>query len=155
MWHKRNRRVLRTGTGSPAPVLAGLLLALAAAAPGMAADPAPVAAVPAQAAAQAQPPLEGHARVLAQKLELTDQQQAKLARILVERREAIRQVWQDAHVPAELRNSATRAINAKTEDQIRAILTDEQKKKYVATPPKAPSDSKSELDRWFGGAAAK
>jgi Spy/CpxP family protein refolding chaperone len=106
------------------------------------------------AAAPAQPPvLDARTRKFAAALHLTDQQQTELARILAVQRERMRQVWQQQNVPPEYRAGETRAIKDKTEEQIRAILTDEQKKKYFGQrPAESPQASQPELDHWFKAA---
>jgi hypothetical protein len=114
--------------------------------------PSPAAASPAAATPRG-PVLDAHARKLAQVLELTEAQERELATILAQQREQIRQVWRAAHVRPEYRASATRAIKDKTEEKIRAMLTDEQKKKYIADRPnELPYMSKDELEHWLNAA---
>jgi hypothetical protein len=80
-------------------------------------------------------------------LELTDQQQHELAKILIEEREHIRRVWQVTNVPPEYRASATRAIKDKAEKQIRAMLIDEQKKINPDRSSELLCTSKGDLER--------
>jgi hypothetical protein len=63
----------------------------------------------------------------------------------------VRKIWTDkALLPAE-RAPATRAANERTGDEIRAILNDEQRKKYNppprATPP-ARGDTRT-VEQWM------
>ena len=84
-------------------------------------------------------------------LDLTDSQQVELAKLLANQREQIRRLWSDGAVAPEFRVSAMRAISDKTEEQIRALLNDEQKKKYVlprATDSPDPSQQ-STLEYWL------
>jgi Spy/CpxP family protein refolding chaperone len=97
----------------------------------------PHTVAPAQAApAKEQPPhLDNRGRKLAQMLDLTEAQQAQVAKILARQHEEIRKLWSEQKVPPDYRVSAMRAINDRARDQIRAILNDEQKNKYPAARP--------------------
>ncbi len=75
-------------------------------------------------------PLESRVQMLAKGLDLDLAQQAKLRMVLENQREELLQVWREAAVPASARVGATRAINSQTADRIRALLTEEQRKKY-------------------------
>ena len=135
-------------------LLSGLLSGLLAVLAAMPACFAQGAAHSAPAApAVQQPVLVSGARRLAAALQLTHQQQVELARILAVQRERMRKVWQQQNVLPEYRASETRAIKDETESQIRAMLSDEQRKRYFAPRPAgSPQPSESELDRWFNAA---
>jgi len=96
------------------------------------------------------PDLDTRARRLAKMLELTEAQQTQLAKVLASQREQIRQLWRDQEVPPEYRIGAMRAINEQTEDRIRALLNDEQKKKYVSSRPRDPARTSQQpnVDYW-------
>jgi hypothetical protein len=115
--------------------------------------PAPHGAAPRQAilAPGQTPGLDSRAQKLATMLQLSEPQQAELARILANEHEQIRQLWREQKVAPEYRVSAMRAISDKTEEQIRALLNDEQKKKYIASHPhnSSPSNQESTLDYWL------
>ena len=83
--------------------------------------------------------LDNRVRALSKMLSLDTRQQADVRKLLEGQREQVRRVWEDAAVPAPYRISATQAISDKTADQIRALLNDEQKKKY--NPPKQPHEA--------------
>lgn len=68
-------------------------------------------------------------RVLTQKLDLTDDQQAKIRAILDALHDATVKISQDQNLSREERLAKVRPIRYKAHDQIRAILNDEQKKK--------------------------
>ena len=109
---------------------------------------------PAQTAPPARVPaaggLEGRVRMFAQMLDLDTIQQGKLRRILIEQREAVRRIWTDrALTPAE-RAPATKAANDATSEKIRAILNDEQKKKYNTAPPanQEPMNTRT-VEQWL------
>ncbi len=70
-------------------------------------------------------------------LSLDSAQEVKLRQILADQRDAVRRVWADKKLlPAE-RAPATRAVEQRTGDRIRDILTEPQKLKY--NPPKPPA----------------
>jgi hypothetical protein len=75
------------------------------------------------------------AAVLAQRLELNSKQTAEVRRLLVNNRTKMRAVWNDAAIAPDDRVGAVKAINEKTQSQIRALLTEEQKKKYFQPRP--------------------
>jgi hypothetical protein len=80
-----------------------------------------------------------------------------LRKILTEQRDAVRRIWSDkALLPAE-RAPATRAANERTGDQIRAMLNDEQKKKYNPPQPTTPHDAgdKRSVEQWLDASRPK
>jgi hypothetical protein len=83
--------------------------------------------------------LDDRIKTLALALDLDAEQQSQVRRVLENQREQVSEVWKDTSVPPVYRVSATRAISDKTADQIRALLSDEQKKKF--TPPRQPHDA--------------
>ena len=83
--------------------------------------------------------LDDRVKMLAKALALDAKQQAELRKVLESQREQVLAVWNDASLPAPYRVSATQAISDRTADQIRALLNEEQKKKY--NPPKQPHDA--------------
>jgi hypothetical protein len=95
--------------------------------------------------------LEDRVTAFAKALELDPVQQARLRKVLMEQREAVRKIWSDrALLPAE-RVPATRAANERTGDEIRSILSDDQKKKYNPPMPSSPperGDTRS-VEQWL------
>jgi hypothetical protein len=82
--------------------------------------------------------LEERVHELTQALELDVAQQQALRKVLTDQREQTLRVWNDSSsVPAAFRIAALKAITDHTADQIRALLNDEQRKKY--NPPRRPS----------------
>ena len=77
--------------------------------------------------------------MLSKALHLDARQQSELRKVLAGQREQLSKVWSDTSVPAAWRVSATQAISDKTADQIRALLNEEQKKRY--NPPKPPHEA--------------
>ncbi len=144
--------------------LAGLLLLAATCVgggPGVFAQEHPPEGVAPTAApaptARAAPAPDHRARDLIQRLELTESQQRALAKVLANEHEQLRKLWQQSNAAPELRASATRGIHDKTEGQIRALLTDEQRKKYLVHREGEPLDAsgRSKEDDWFNAPKAK
>jgi hypothetical protein len=78
--------------------------------------------------------LEHRVDVLSKVLQLDQRQRTELLTILDKQRTAVAEIWHNPGLlPAE-RTPATRAVEERTADQIRAILSDEQKKLF--NPPK-------------------
>jgi hypothetical protein len=95
-------------------------------------------------------------RLLTAELGLDAQQQSDVRRLLLEQREQVSKIWSDTSIPPAYRVNATRAIGDKTADRIRALLTEEQKAKYIA--PRKPhepqaSDAKRSVQDWMNAAS--
>ena len=110
------------------------------AAPAAAAAPANSAATGARAAATLRhrapwpPPtsrLEARVQLLTAQLGLDAQQQAGVRRVLMDQRDQVMRVWRDNSVPPDDRVGATRAIVGGSAGRIRALLTEEQKAKFL------------------------
>ncbi len=108
-----------------------------------AALPAPAAAAPrgaASASRQSLPPrgkrsgLETRVATLTRALALDPRQQAELRTLLRDQREKVQRIWQDASVSSADRVAATRKVSTHTADRIRAMLSEEQRKKYDPPP---------------------
>jgi hypothetical protein len=112
------------------------------------------ARAPQVASAHSAPRADDRVRILSRALDLDAKQQSELRKVLERQREQIRKVWSDTSVPAGYRVIATRAISDKTADQIRALLNDEQKKKY--NPPRqaheAAAPSSTTVEDWMKAA---
>jgi protein CpxP len=95
--------------------------------------------------------LEEHVRLLTKRLDLGARQQAELRTLLVSQREQVKQIWADVSMPAADRVGATRAITDRTGDQIRAMLTDEQKAKFSAAHPRRDAENSAhpDVDYWL------
>jgi hypothetical protein len=78
--------------------------------------------------------LQHRVDVLSKALQLDARQRTELLTILESQRRAVSNIWSDPKLlPAE-RTPATRALQERTADQIRAILSEAQKNRY--NPPK-------------------
>jgi hypothetical protein len=93
--------------------------------------------------------LEHRVDVLSKALRLDARQRAELLTILGNQREAVAKIWHNpAILPAE-RTPATRAAEERTADQIRAILSDEQKKRYNPPKPKGAEPPAPNVADWM------
>lgn len=87
--------------------------------------------------------------VLAKALQLDARQRTSLMTILEDQRQAVTKIWSDpALLPAE-RTPATRAIEERTADQIRGILSEEQKKLYNPPKPQATQPPPPDVEGWM------
>ena len=75
------------------------------------------------------PTVEGHLKVLTEKLDLTGDQQVKIKPILQELHDATQKLVQDKSLSREERLAKVRPQRYKADKQIREILSDDQKKK--------------------------
>jgi len=94
---------------------------------------------PVTAVQQRQPALDQRIALMTAELGLDEHQQAELRRILINQRTQIMKLWSDTSLQPASRVGATRVISARTGDEIRAMLTDEQKAKY--NQPRKPHDA--------------
>jgi len=76
-------------------------------------------------------PLDRRVALLAKELDLSAAQQRQVKKVLQGQRDEVSRVWSDASMPAALRVSTTQAIGDRTADQIRDVLTDGQRTRYL------------------------
>ena len=74
-----------------------------------------------------------------------------LRKVLEGQREQVQRIWTEGSVSGAERVAATRELNRRVADQIRAILTDEQRRKY--DPP--PADAGDAVARTTTGASVE
>ena len=94
--------------------------------------------------------------MLSKGLGLDAKQEAELRKVLESQREQVQRVWNDPSLSGQSRIGATLAINDQTADQIRALLNEEQRKKY--NPPRQPHDaaaSKPDVEAWMNAVTPK
>jgi hypothetical protein len=109
------------------------------------AKPAP----PARGRVQAAGSLQHRVDVLAKALQLDARQRTQLLTILESQRQAVSNIWSDPKLlPAE-RTPATRALQERTANQIRAILTDEQRKLYNPPKPQGAEPPSPNVEEWM------
>lgn len=75
--------------------------------------------------------LDGRVQLLAKELDLSPAQQGQVKRVLLAQRQQVATLWNDTSLPAAVRVSRTQAIGDRTADQIRALLNDTQREKYI------------------------
>lgn len=95
--------------------------------------------------------LDERVALLTRELGLDNRQQAEVRRILQVQHDRVRQVWNDpARLPAD-RIGATQALSERTADEIRAVLSEEQRKQYIAPklPRTAADHPEHDLDYWM------
>jgi hypothetical protein len=89
--------------------------------------------------------LDARIRTLSKFLDLDAAQQSELRKVLENQREQVRKLWNDSTVPPANRINATKVISDNTADQIRALLNEEQRKKY--NPPRQPHQAGADADK--------
>ena len=96
------------------------------------------------------------ATALAKRLDLDAQQTSAVRRLLVSRQADLRALWTNSPVAAEDRIGAIKAINARTESQIRELLTEEQRKRYFQPKPNEtpPDSSRPSVEYWLNASRA-
>jgi len=75
--------------------------------------------------------LDRRVMLLTRELGLTANQQGQVRKALESQREQVARVWSDTSVAPARRVGATQAIADRTAERIRALLTEEQRKKYL------------------------
>jgi protein CpxP len=102
--------------------------------------------------------LDHQVRVLSKALDLDPMQQSQLRSVLESQRVQLDKLWSDSTIPAEYRITATRKISDQTADRIRALLSEEQRKKYgphVEPHSTAPGAGEKTVEEWMNATKAK
>jgi hypothetical protein len=73
---------------------------------------------------------EDHVATLTKALGLDAKQQAALRSLLQRQREQVRRIWNDESVSSANRIASTKALSKQTANEIRALLNEEQRKKF-------------------------
>jgi Spy/CpxP family protein refolding chaperone len=98
--------------------------------------------------------IEDRVAMLSNALNLDATQRQQVRQILQHQRELIRSVWNDTTTTSSYRVIATRAIGDQTSDQIRAMLNEEQLKKY--NPPRSVHQTEVvNVEQWMSGKASQ
>jgi len=129
-----------------------LLLALALSPkPAMAQDSETVAPPHRASSRYKRPTLDDRVAVLSKNLELTEVQRSAVKKILEQRQQQTVRI-RESEAPGNVRIEQFRALQERTVAQIRAVLTDEQKKKYDPLIPRtrpAPSTPQRSVEDWI------
>jgi Spy/CpxP family protein refolding chaperone len=97
------------------------------------------------------PTLDDRVAVLSKNLELTEAQRSAVKKILEQRQQQTVRI-RELEAPGNVRIEQFRALQERTVAQIRAVLTDEQKKKYDPLLPRtrpAPSAPQRSVEDWI------
>lgn len=124
--------------------------------------PAPAAAAAKAGPSRPQPPvprgkrsgLDKRVATLTKALGLDAGQQAALRKVLQDQREQVQRIWAEESLSSPDRIGATRKVSMQTADRIRALLNEDQRKKYDPPPP-ADTGNKTRdahVEDWMSGA---
>jgi len=102
-----------------------------------------------QGAGQIHSQLERRVALMSKELDLDAGQQDRLRELLQRQRKDILQLWSDHALPAAQRVAATDKIAEHTGDAVRAMLSEEQRKKYnKARSPELAGAPRPSIDDW-------
>ena len=94
--------------------------------------------------------IDARVRRLTRSLDLDERQQARLRAVLQNERRQMRKLWIDNPRPAADRVGPALAIIDRTRDEIRAMLNEEQTKKYpAALPRESLGPANADLEHWM------
>ena len=95
--------------------------------------------------------LDDRVQAFAKALDLTQPQQEAVKRILLQRQSETLRLRQDGSISGEERIGRLRALQDQTVQRIRAVLNDEQKKKYdpLAARERTPPQDQKTLEEWL------
>jgi hypothetical protein len=101
--------------------------------------------------------LDDRVKALAKTLELSETQQVSVKKILEERQQEMLRIRTDASIPPGGRIDRLRALQDQTVYRIRAILNDEQKKKYdpLAVRKVGPAPDQRSVEDWIKATTPK
>ncbi len=99
--------------------------------------------------------LDQRVNALARNLNLSQAQRESVAKILEERRQEALRIRHDTSVPGRTRIERFRALQDQTVQRIRAVLNDEQKKKYdpLAARRLEPAPQQRSVEDWLNSTA--
>lgn len=101
--------------------------------------------------------LDDRVKALAKALDLTDKQQVAVKNILEQRQQEVLRIRNDESIPGNQRIDRLRALQDQTVYRIRAVLNDEQKKKYdpLAVRRVGPSPDEKTVEDWLKATTPK
>ena len=102
-------------------------------------------------------PLDRRVALLAKELNLDASQRVRVKQVLEAQRAQVDKVWNDTSLPAAVRVSTTQSIGDRTADQIRALLNEEQRKKYIQPRQRdaAVGTAGSDVEAWMNTSKRK
>jgi hypothetical protein len=101
--------------------------------------------------------LDQRMQLLSRELTLDPGQQAAVRRLLLQQREQTLKVWSDDAVPSAVRIKATQGVADRTADQIRSLLNDAQRGRYLQprNPEAEQHLASGDLESWMRGSSPK
>jgi Spy/CpxP family protein refolding chaperone len=100
--------------------------------------------------------IDDRVRLMTKSLELNEHQQAAVKNILLQRQQQTIQLRQDPSLPGSERIERLRSLQVITVERIRAVLNDEQKKKYdPLAAQRIKSTPKRSVEDWLQAATPK
>jgi hypothetical protein len=97
------------------------------------------------------PTIDDRVRVLARSLDLNEAQRVAVKKILEQRRQETLRIRQDPSISGGARIERFRALQDNTVERIRAVLNEEQKKKYdpLAVRRTQPAPQQRSVEDWL------
>jgi ABC-type lipopolysaccharide export system ATPase subunit len=97
------------------------------------------------------PTIDDRVRVLARSLDLNEAQRVAVKKILEQRQQETLRIRQDTSISGGARIERFRALQDNTVERIRAVLNDEQKKKYdpLAVRRTQPAPQQRSVEDWL------
>jgi Spy/CpxP family protein refolding chaperone len=97
------------------------------------------------------PTIDDRVRVLARSLDLNEAQRAAVKKILEQRQQETLRIRQDSSISGGARIDRFRALQDNTVERIRAVLNEEQKKKYdpLAVRRTQPAPQQRSVEDWL------
>ena len=110
-----------------------------------------LASAPAVAQRGHRPTIDDRVRVLARSLDLNEAQRAAVKKILEQRQQETLRIRQDTSISGGARIERFRALQDDTVERIRAVLNEEQKKKYdpLAVRSIQPAPQQRSVEDWL------
>ena len=110
-----------------------------------------LASAPAVAQRGHRPTIDDRVRVLARSLDLNEAQRAAVKKILEQRQQETLRIRQDPSISGGARIERFRALQDDTVERIRAVLNEEQKKKYdpLAVRSIQPAPQQRSVEDWL------
>ena len=105
----------------------------------------------AQRGGRRRPSIDDRVRVFAKNLDLTEAQQTAVKKILEQRQQEALRIRNDSSVSGSVRIERFRALQDNTVERIRAVLSEEQKKKYdpLAVRRRQPASDQRSIEDWL------
>lgn len=110
-----------------------------------------LSSAPAVAQRGHRPTIDDRVKVLARNLDLNEAQQAAVKKILEQRQQETLRIRQDTSISGGARIERFRALQDRTVERIRAVLNEEQKKKYdpLAVRRVTPAPDQKNVEDWL------